>query len=169
MASLTRATPLCLLIPLLAAAPSDDKIDRATLKGVNTVCTVVEISDQVKFAINKESLEAAIEGRLHRAGIPVDKSATTCLYLDVRALQAVGKPVIGKREKPIPLYALDVRLEFLQTVTLSRDPAAKAYAPTWSSANMATVPASDLDSAAADMTGGLLQLFVTAYKSVNPN
>ena len=163
------APPLCLLLSLLPASASDDKIDRATLKGVTTVCTVIEVSDQAKSAINKDNLQAAIEGRLHRAGILVDKNATTCLYLSVRALQAIGKPVIGKKEKAIPLYALDVRLEFLQTVTLSRDPATKTYAPTWSSANMATVPAADLDSAAADMAGGLLQLFANAYKSVNPN
>src|SRR5579862_1590942 len=112
MVGLTRATPLWLLLPLIAASASDDKIDRATLKGVNAVCTVVEISDQVKSGINKDNLQAALEARLHRAGIPVDKTATTCLYLDVRGLQAVGKQVLGKREKPIPLYALDVRLEF---------------------------------------------------------
>lgn len=169
MAGFTRATLLWLLFSLIAVA-SDDKIDRATLKGVNAVCMVIEISDQAKSTVNKDNLEAAMEGRLHRAGIPVDKSATTCLYLNIRALQAIGKPgLVAKREKPIPLYALDVRLEFLQTVTLSRDPAAKAYAPTWSSANLATVAAADLDSAAADMTGGLLQLFVAAYKSANPN
>ncbi len=157
-----------LLIVILPAVASDDKIDRATLKGVNAVCTVVEISDQAKSAINKTNLQIAIEGRLQRAGIPVDKTATTCLYLSVRALQAIGRPGLSKREKPIPLFAVDVRLEFLQTVTLSRDPATKAYAPTWSSANMATVPASELDSAAGDLAGGLLQVFVTAYKSVNP-
>src|SRR5580692_12408281 len=102
-----------LLIATLLAVASDDKIDRATLKGVHAVCAVVEISDQAKSAVNKNNLQTAIEGRLHRAGIPVDKTATTCLYLNVEALQAVGKPALGKREKPIPLYALDVRLEFL--------------------------------------------------------
>jgi hypothetical protein len=163
------ATPLCLLLSFLPASASDDKIDRATLKGVTAVCAVVEISDQAKSTVNKDNLQAAVEGRLHRAGVMVDKEATTCLYLTVRALQAIGKPVIGKKEKPIPLYALDVRLEFLQTVTLSRDPGTKTYAPTWSSANMATVPAADLDSAAGDMAGGLLQLFANAYKSANPN
>jgi hypothetical protein len=157
-----------LLIVILPAVASDDKIDRATLKGVNAVCVVVDVADLAKSAIDKDNLQAAIEGRLRRIGISVDKTATTCVYLSVRVVQAIGKPGLGKREKPIPLYALDVRLEFLQTVTLSRDPTTKAYAPTWSSANMATVPAADLDSAAGDIASGLMQQFVTAYKSVNP-
>jgi hypothetical protein len=157
-----------LLIVILPAAASDDKIDRATLKGVNAVCAVVDVAELARSAIDKDNLQAAIEGRLRRIGISVDKTATTCVYLSVRVVQAIGKPGLGKREKPIPLYALDVRLEFLQTVTLSRDPTTKAYAPTWSSANMATVPAADLDSAAGDIASGLMQQFVTAYKSVNP-
>jgi hypothetical protein len=60
-----------------------------------------------------------------------------------------------------------VRLEFLQTVALTRDPAAKTYAPTWSSANMATVSSEDLDKTALEVTTSLMDQFIAAYKSVN--
>jgi hypothetical protein len=150
------------LVLLLSLAPivfaSDDKTDRATLKGVTSVCVVVE---------GKADAQAAIEEKLTDAGIPVDKKATTCLYLNVRTLQAVGRQGIAKRERPIPLYAVDVRLEFLQTVILSRDKTIKTYAPTWSSSNMATVSADELAKTVVELATGLTDQFVIAYKSVN--
>jgi hypothetical protein len=164
------AKSLFILLSLVAMAfASDDKTDRATLKSIKSVCAVVEIADQAHSKFNKEELQTEIEGKLKQAGISIDKSGTTCLYLNVRALQAIGRQAIGRKEKPIPLYAIDVRLEFLQTVALSRDPTAKTYAPTWSSANMATVAADDLGKTAIEITTSLVDQFVTAYKSVNPH
>ena len=146
------------------ACASDDKTDRATLKGVTGVCTVVEAPDRLR----KEDLQAAIEKKLTQAEIPIDKNATTCLFLNVRALQALGRQVIGRKDKPIPLYAVDLRLELLQTVLLSRDKTTKAYAPTWSTENMATVSADELAKTVTEMTAGLVDRFVAAYKSANP-
>src|ERR1700686_4463673 len=142
----------------IASAP-DDKTDRATLKGVKSVCAVVEIADQAHSKLSKEQLQTDIEGKLKQAGISIDKSGTTCLYLNVRALQAIGRQAIGRKEKPIPLYAVDVRLEFLQTVALTRDPATKTYAPTWSMANMATVASDDLGKTALEITISLVDQF----------
>ena len=150
------------------ASASDDKTDRATLKGIKAVCVVVEVADQSRSKFSKEELQTEIAGKLKQAGIPVDKNGTTCLYLNVRDLQAIERQAIRRKEKAIPLYAVDLRLEFLQTVALTRDPAAKTYAPTWSSANMATVAADDLGATALEITDSLVAQFVTAYKSVNP-
>lgn len=155
---------LLLLCVIAIASASDDKTDRATLKGVTAVCTVVEASGR----LHKEDLQAAIEKKLSEAAITIDKNATTCLFLNVRALQAIGRPVVGRKEKPIPLYAVDVRLELLQTVLLSRDKTTKAYAPTWSTENMATVSADELGKTVAEMASGLVDRFVAAYKSANP-
>jgi hypothetical protein len=161
---------LFILLSLLAvASASDDKTDRATLKGIKAVCVVVEVADQSRSKFSKEELQAEIEGKLKQAGIQVDKSGTTCLYLNVRALQAMERQAIRRKEKLIPLYAVDLRLEFLQTVSLTRDSAVKTYAPTWSSANMATVAADDLGKTALEITTSLADQFVTAYKSVNPS
>jgi hypothetical protein len=150
-------SPLLFLFLAAIAAASDDKTDRVTLKGVMSVCTVVE---------GHKDLQAAIEKKLTDAGISTDKNATTCLYLNVRTLQAVGR-ASGKKEKPIPLYAVDLRLEFLQMVILSRDKTIKAYAPTWSSTNTATVSAEELGKTELEMAAGLVDQFVIAYKSAN--
>jgi hypothetical protein len=163
------AKSLLILISLVAvASASDDKTDRATLKGIKAMCVVVEGTDQAHSKLSKEQLQSDIEGKLKQAGISIDKSGTTCLYLNVRALQALGRQPIGRKEKPIPLYAVDVRLEFLQTVALTRDPATKTYAPTWSTANMATVASDDLGKTALEITISLVDQFVTAYQTVNP-
>lgn len=153
-----------LLLTAIASA-SDDKTDRATLKGVNRACVVVEVSDQAaNGGVAKGKLQVELEGRLSKAGVTVDNSATTCLYLNVRALRAAG----GRNGKPLPLFAVDLRLEFVQTVQLARDNTVKAFAPTWSVANMATVPADELGSTALEIASGLMDQFISAYKSVNP-
>ena len=151
------------------ASASDDKTDRATLKGINSMCVVVEVADQTHSKPGKEELQTDIEGKLKQAGIAVDKSGTACLYLNVRVLQAIGRQAIAirRKEKPIPLYAVDLRLEFLQTVALTRSPAVKTYAPTWSTANMATVASDDLGKTTTEITNSLVDQFVTAYKSGN--
>jgi len=153
-----------LLIPLPAVA-SDDKTDRATLRGIKGVCTVVEVLDQTKDAVNllsQEKLLSVIQGKLQEAGIPLDKDSTTCLYFSVRQL-----PAMGKNNKPIGLYAVDFKLEFLQAVTLARDPAVRAYAQTWSVANLANVPADYLEQTAREVAVDLVSRFTRAYRSVN--
>ena len=153
-----------LLIPLAALA-SDDKTDRATLRGIKGVCTVVEVLDQTKDAVNllsQEKLLSVIDGKLQEAGIPLEKNSTTCLYFSVRPLQAMGK-----NNKPIGLYAVDFKLEFLQAVTLARDPAVRAYAQTWSVANLANVPADYLEQTAREVAVDLVSRFTRAYRSVN--
>ena len=153
-----------LLIPLAALA-SDDKTDRATLRGIKGVCTVVEVLDQTKDAVNllsQEKLLSVIQGKLQEAGIPLDKDSTTCLYFSVRPL-----PAMGKNNKPIGLYAVDFKLEFLQAVTLARDPAVRAYAQTWSVANLANVPADYLEQTAREVAVDLVSRFTRAYRSVN--
>jgi hypothetical protein len=155
-----------LLLPLaIMAFASDDKTDRASLRGVKAVCTVVEVMEQVKNAgsgLNQEQLQSVLQGKLQAAGISLDKDSTTCLYLNVRPLAA-----IGRNNRPIGLYAIDFKLEFLQAVTLARDPTIRAYATTWSLANLANVPASDLERTTKEIAIDLVTQFITAYKSVN--
>jgi hypothetical protein len=143
------------------ATASDDKADRATLRGVKAVCTIVEVT--AGSPLSKEHLQADLDGRLTANGISIDKNATTCLYLNVRPL-----PAMGRNNKPVGLYALDVSLQLMQTVTLARDPSTKAYASTWSVSNLATVPTGDAGATARQIAIDLAEKFVEAYRSVNP-
>jgi len=160
------STLLLTLIALASSAvASDDKSDRASLRGLKSVCIVVEITatPQDGASLTKQSLQAEIQARLDSAGITVDKDATACVYLNLRPLSA-----IGKNGKPIGLYALEMSLQFLQMVALARDPSLKTYSPTWSVANMATVPLGDLRNTASQIADDLTDRFVEAYRSVNP-
>ena len=126
---------------------------------------------QAGLPFTKERLQADLDGQLASSGITVDKGATTCLYLNLRPLPAMGKskiPAIGKNNKPLGLYALEVSLQLMQTVALARDPTAKTYAPTWSVANLATAPSEDLAPTARQIATDLADQFVAAFRSVNP-
>ncbi len=160
---LLRPVAAMLLFSALAY-PSDDKTDRATLKGATPICVIVEVASAATGGgIGKDTLQTDMESRLQRAGIALDSKATACVLLDVRALQ-----LMGAKGKPLDLYAADFRLELFQTVTLVRDNAAKTYVPTWSTTNLTIVPARELGATALDVTEGLIDRFIIAYKSVNP-
>ena len=148
-----------LLALAVAVSASDDKTDRATLRGIKSVCTIVEAG----APLSQQRLQAEVDGRLLANGIALDPHATTCLYLNVRPL-----PAIGRNHKPVGLYALDLSLQFLQTVTLARDPSLKGYASTWSVTNLANVPADEVGSAARQIAIDLVDQFAAAYRSVNP-
>src|SRR5579859_7245761 len=97
---------LLLVLAALASA-SDDKTDRATLKGVKAVCVVVEVEDQgqaAKSGLSRDQLRSDMEGKFRKAGIALDKDSTTCVYLNIRMLQAIGRPNFAKKEKPIALF-----------------------------------------------------------------
>jgi len=160
-----------LMVTLAAvAAASDDKLDRATLRGIKSVCTIVEVTGptQAGVPVSKERLQAELDGRVAATGLAVDKDATTCLYLNVWPLPAMGRTkTIGRNDKPVGLHALDVTLQFMQTVSLARDPSIKGYSPTWSVSNLATVASEEVAATARQITVDLADRFVHAYQSVN--
>jgi hypothetical protein len=160
---MTRLILLLLALAVIALA-SDDKTDRNSLRGVKAVCTVVEVDQPQGSAnlLNQEQLQSEILNKLRRAAIPLDKDATTCLYLNVRPLAAMGK-----NNKPIGLYAIDLKLEFMQAVTLARDPTIRAYAATWSLANLANVPTQEVERSTREVAIDLVNKFIRAYQSVN--
>ena len=55
-----------------------------------------------------------------------------------------------------------------QTVALNRDPTLKAYAPTWSVSNLATLPAEDIAPTARQIAVDLADRFVQAFQQANP-
>jgi len=156
-------SPLLLIVLVSVAAASDDKTDRATLGGLKAICTIVEINGPAGSAITKDQVQTEVDGRLLSAGIAQDKTSTACLYVNVRPL-----PAMGKGNKPAGLYALEMSIQVLQTVAVTRDATLKTYAPTWSFSNLATVPAEDLRHTVRQMTLDLTDRFVDAYRSANP-
>jgi hypothetical protein len=161
---MTKSALLLLFLSVIAFA-SDDKTDRASLRGIKAVCLVVEVTDQGQGAgsgLSQEQLYTQARDRLGWASIPVEKDSTTCLYLNIRPL-----PAMGKNNKPVGLYAIDFKLEFMQAVTLARAPSIRSYASTWSLANLANVPAQDVERTTREISLDLINKFIRAYQSVN--
>lgn len=157
---------LCALSLSAILNAADDKTDRETLRGIKSVCVVVEISNSAdgrKTGLTSQSLQAVVEGRIRQTDLELDKDAKQCLYLNVRPLQA-----LGQKGKPVGLYAISFSLEFMQTVALTRQPAIKSFAATWSTGNLATVSVEDVRADARQIAVDLADRFLEAYRSVNP-
>lgn len=158
-------TSFGILLALAVVSPAaDDKTDRATMRGIKAVCTIVEVTGptQAGAPVSKERLLAELDGRVTASGLALDRDATTCLFLNVRPL-----PAMGRNNKPVGLYALDITLQLMQMVSVTRDPSIKTYAPTWSVSNLANVPTDDIAATARQITVDLADRFVQAYQSVN--
>lgn len=155
---------LALTVPLAIAA--DDANSRSTLRDVKTMSVVVEKidpSEVQKARLSSDFLRSDLERRLSEAGIQVDPNAIPCIYVRVRPL-----PILKGRATPIGVYAIDFSVEFFQTVSLTRNPSVRTFAPTWSLVRMSTAAADDVSGAVAEILGDLEEKFISAYRSVNP-
>ena len=142
------------------AAPSDAPLDRATLRGLKTVKAVVDSADGVAMqaaGLTPAKLAAQIEQRLAKAGIPVDP----------KAIEFVGLRITFAHARKTD-YALGVTLGMYQNVTLTRDPAVKTMAETWSGDSILLVPPRLLAEAVANTVDQLTDQFIAAYRSTNP-
>ncbi len=162
-----RWIPVILLLARSTAFAGDDQNNRATLRGIKTVCVVAEIGnvpDEERAGLTARLLQMDAEDKLLDAGLSLNPDAVQCLYLHVSLVQAVG----GKNRKPTGLFAGSFRVEFLQTVTLTRANTIKTFAPTWSAENLATIPAGELRTSTREILASLVAKFIAAYRSANP-
>lgn len=143
------------------ATAADDTSDRATLRGIQSMCAVADVIGAPE--LSSSQLKDQLEAGLAEATIPVDEQASPCVYLKINGLK-----VMNGRNKPIGLYAISVSIEFFQTVSLVRNPAVKSFAATWSADIVATLPVAQLSRGVQDIATELIRRFVAAYRSANP-
>jgi hypothetical protein len=156
--------PLLLVLFFTALPPgaisSDAPMDRATLRGLKAVKAIIDSPDGTAMkeaGITVEKLAAQIEQRLAKEGIPVDREAREFLGLRVTFAHA------RKTD-----YALGLTLGVYQNVSLTRDPAMKTMAETWSGESILLVPPRMLGEAVANTLDQLVDQFIAAYRSANP-
>ena len=152
-----------LVIPFLmltagGAPPSDAPMDRATLRGLKAVRAVVDAPAAMEQAgVTGAKLAAQMEQRLTKAGIPIDR----------QALEFVGLRVTFAHARKTD-YALAVTLSMYQNVTLTRDPAIKTMAETWSGESVLLVPPKLLNEAMSNTVNELVDQFIAAWQAANP-
>ena len=157
---------LSLLLTVAEAHPTGGSHTLKGLRGVEVVAEMSETSATLlqKDGVGESQLQTRVEAKLRQAGIRVltqeegDKApASPYLYLNINSTQMQGKPLFA---------SVAIALELQERVVLQRGKKT-AFAATWSTATVGTVPADDVRSI-YDRVGDLVDEFVNDYLAANP-
>lgn len=144
-----------------AARAGDSEVNRLSLKGIPAVRVLVEMRepDEDWKGPNRAQVRTEVEERLRRAGIPVTtQRGTPYLYVNVEAVKDTTVPVYG--------YIIDVELR--QAARVVRNPDILVFADTWSIHSIGTVGEADLAHHLRVKLSTHVDLFVDAYRAMNP-
>lgn len=120
---------ICLLISL--SVPAIRAIDipatRRSLRGVDAFNVVVDLQNGNALGLTNDEIQTDVELRCRQAGVKIDKTLIQPdLYVNVQVMQLQIKS--GQR---LDGYAVNIEVEFDQSVTLDRAPAMRVPATTW--------------------------------------
>jgi hypothetical protein len=161
-----RALVLIVIVALLTAATpvaaADSQVERASLTGLTAMSVVVEELGPLaaKAGLSTDAMQKDIEGRLRQAGLSITSDADAYVYVHVTVADPGGT-------LPIP-YVVDVSL--MQEVTLPRGVKTRTplQCPTWSVNRLGLTSTDRLRPLITERVNEFVDLFVTAYRSVNP-
>jgi len=158
----------CLLLSKSVVA-SDSDSSRQTLSGIKGVYVLVEdLQPNIKKSASRsnfstEQLQKDVELRLKKAVI-------TVLNRD-EWLKTPGQPVlyinVNTHEREKYWWAYDIKLELQQIASLEANPKVKALVNTWS-VNMTGIVNIGTLNTLTDQVKTLTDIFIKAYRSVNP-
>jgi hypothetical protein len=154
-----RKLAIALMLPWAALRAGDSNIDRATLRGLKAVNIVIDhLDSQLEGqGLTQDMLRSRVEEHLRKAAIPIDKNALEFVGLHITSMQSGRGP-----------YSLCFSLAFYQPVTLVRDPKIRTASQTWDVNAILVVPPKPMIQSVLNTADQLADLFVNAYKFVNP-
>ena len=154
-----RFLPLLLLLPFVTEGAGDAALDRATLKGLKSLGVVVDPIDPelAKEGLAQDTFRAHLEEKLRNAGLPVQANSTE--FLGLRLL-----PVRDSRGP----YAVCLSIGLYQPVTLIRDPKVRTATQTWEADTVLMAPPKLVYRATVESLDELVDQFIAAWRSVNP-
>ena len=146
-------------LPLQIGSAGDSPLDRATLRGLTGIGVVVDpvASELEQQGLTQSALAAAIEKRVASAGLKVDKDSAAFLGLRVTHVHTRRGP-----------YAVCLAIGLYQPVILSRDQAVRTATGTWEAETVLMAGSKVLLEASTSSVNELVDRFVSAYRSVNP-
>jgi hypothetical protein len=147
-----------LLLPPAIRAAGDERIDRATLKGLKGVAVVIEVLEPQleKLGITRDALITRMLGRLHTDGIAIDPGAVEFVALRINAARFNHGP-----------FSVSFSMGLYQQVLLSRNPEVKTSTQTWEVESVLLTDPKQLLNACAEIADELADRFAAAYHSVN--
>ncbi|HEY2150120.1 MAG TPA: hypothetical protein VGH34_04885 [Vicinamibacterales bacterium] len=144
------------------ATAADSQVERASLTGLTAMSVVVEDLGPLatKAGLSTEAMQKEVEARLRQAGLSITSDSDAYVYVHVTVADPGGA-------LPIP-YVVDVSL--MQEVTLPRGVKTRTplQCPTWSVNRLGLTTTDRLRPLLTERVNEFVDLFVTAYRSVNP-
>jgi hypothetical protein len=140
---------------------SDSAMDRATLRGLQAVKVIIDPpSPELEHdGVDRELLRVGVVQKLQNAGIKIDNEAVEFLGVDISSGARAG------RKGPTPVV---VGVGVYQVVAIARDKTTKTVAETWGDQRVMALPSKGLDREVSNTVDDLVDQFVRAYRSVNP-
>jgi hypothetical protein len=139
----------------------DSAMDRATLRGLKAVKVIIDPpSPELEHdGVDRELLRVGVVQKLQNAGIKIDNDVVEFLGVGISSAPRAG------RKGPVSLV---IGVGVYQVVALTRDKNTKTVAETWGDQKVMAVPAKGLDRQVSMTVDDLVDEFVRAYRSVNP-
>ena len=164
-----RGIYLGLALTVLAGSclAGDSAMDRATLRGLKAVKVVVDPppAEMERQGFDREHLRASIEKKLRDGGIKIDNDVIEFLGLGISAGQGGRKGPLSLGKAPT---SMNLSLGLYQVILLSRDQTIKTVAETWEQQKGISATTRNLDQVLPGAIDELVDQFVKAYRSVNP-
>jgi hypothetical protein len=138
-----------------------------TLRGIDKIKVVIEDlnTDSTNYGVTESGLQAQAEHALRQVGIVTDSNATIPDSLSVPVLY-----VSLSADRADGFHTFLIRLDFLQAVTLARDPAITASSvTTWSTVRFGRVDEHGYAGRIRILLTIMLQKFQDDFLAVNPS
>jgi hypothetical protein len=150
-----------------ACLAGDSAMDRATLRGLKAVKVVVDPppAEMERAGLDRDHLRAIIEQKLKDAGIRIDNDVIEFLGLGISGGQAGRKGPLSLGKSPT---SINLSLGLYQVLVLSRDQTIKTVAETWEAQKVISATTKTLDHVLPEAIDELVDQFVKAYRSANP-
>ena len=140
---------------------------RSSLKGLSAIAVLVADFDPSLECegVQKNQLQTDVEGRLSKAGIKIlAKEDLPKIQGNPHLLVSLSIMKLDTQS----LHTYYISIEFIQDVVLRRNPGQNCPAVTWSVSVAGTGESVDMQRISNSLTG-LVDRFISAYQSVNPN
>lgn len=152
-----------LLLASLSAScfGGDSAMDRATLRGLKAVKVIIDPpSPELEHdGVDRELLRVGVVQKLQNAGIKIDNDVVEFLGVGISSAPR------SSRKAPVPLV---IGVGVYQVLALARDKNTKTVAETWGDQRVMAVPSKGLDRQVSMAVDDLVDEFVRAFRSVNP-
>jgi hypothetical protein len=142
----------------------------ATLRGSPAFKVLLEdiAPAGIEAGLDKQELTTAVELRCRMAGMPIRPSSDFSDFIGILYVWVLPIQEHYAGGKPTGDYAFAMSVEFVQLVSLQRDPSISSLGTTWSKVTIVTTPREGAARFCRETLVDLVDQFLNAYLAQNP-